>query len=98
MACGLAEEETRLVTSRAAVERRGLALCHRVFLPEPRGRSQKPRIRIRPQTACGRTCSVGTNRAPFRGRSPDRPQSKGLKAKPVPRRGFHAELTKPPLV
>ena len=70
MTCGLAEEETRLVTSRAEGVHRPPAarVCvmgfyladireHRIYVArELRDILRKPRIRDRPQTACGRSC------------------------------------------
>ena len=70
MTCGLAEEETRLVTSRsvASIARRRLAFVswcsylavireRRIYdALELRDCFRKPRIRDRPQTACGRYC------------------------------------------
>ena len=69
MTCGLAEEETRLVTSRAKqLTRRRLVMCHsfrvltcicerRIYVAlSSLDWIAEPRIRDRPQTACGRSC------------------------------------------
>jgi hypothetical protein len=74
MTCGLAEEETRFYGPRAGSNQPAAASLGVIYtcIGAPRG-LVKPRIKDRPQTACGRSCPWEPTALDVRGDHIDQP-------------------------